>query len=436
VPGFRWPEEALREVWRRLLWNGAHDSVCGCSTDQVAADVDARASEAWGIAASVVGEAARTLAGVVGPAQAPGEVVTFNPSPFARDGVPGLGWAIRGHGGRGGAAGPVAATAAAPMSEVYGLPGGEGPGWRFVRPAGRPIPPRVAGDRIILDDLELRLVDEPDAGDLYTYCPVPGRDFGPPDLSLRGDEVVALWGEYQLRVILRATRSEGEPFVRVSGWIDSRRRDHRLWLRAAIAPGTATSLAASPFELVERGRSSEGGRYEPPSPSWPAQGAVLAGGLGLFSEGVVEYEVADGELGVVLMRATGRISHASLATRRRKAGPGIPTPRAQMSGRTGFSLALEPGATRETLIDDWERFALPLLAVEMRAGRRAPNPTSRRRGQLLRVTGARLSSARRVDGHLQVRIWNETSQHCTAHVADRAVPLGPHRIATVRLPDQ
>jgi mannosylglycerate hydrolase len=39
VPGFEWPEEELREVWRLLLWNGAHDSVCGCSVDQVARGV-------------------------------------------------------------------------------------------------------------------------------------------------------------------------------------------------------------------------------------------------------------------------------------------------------------------------------------------------------------------------------------------------------------
>jgi len=48
-------EEALRRAWRLLLLNGAHDSACGCSHDQVARDVDARFAEARAIADEVVG---------------------------------------------------------------------------------------------------------------------------------------------------------------------------------------------------------------------------------------------------------------------------------------------------------------------------------------------------------------------------------------------
>jgi len=150
----------------------------------------------------------------------------------------------------------------------------------------------------------------------------------------------------------------------------------------------------------------------------------------------VEYEVADGELGVVLLRATGRISHATLPTRRRKAGPGIPTPRAQMYGRTAFALALEPNATADTLLDEWERYALPLLRVELPVSGDHTDPALPRRGQFLRVQNARLSSVRRADGGLEVRVWNETSEARGARVAARAVPLGPHRIETVRLPSR
>ena len=44
-----WPAEELDRAWTLLLWNGAHDSACGCSHDQVALDVDARFAEARAI---------------------------------------------------------------------------------------------------------------------------------------------------------------------------------------------------------------------------------------------------------------------------------------------------------------------------------------------------------------------------------------------------
>ncbi|MGH2556767.1 MAG: alpha-mannosidase, partial [Actinomycetota bacterium] len=62
VPGFEWPEEELREAWRLLLWNGAHDSVCGCSVDEVAHAVDERYERASRIASRVAQRATERLA--------------------------------------------------------------------------------------------------------------------------------------------------------------------------------------------------------------------------------------------------------------------------------------------------------------------------------------------------------------------------------------
>src|SRR5918994_7758636 len=90
VPGFAWPKDELRRAWTLLLWNGAHDSACGCSHDQVAADVDARFVEARAIAEGVLEHA---LASLGRQMRDPG-VILFNPSPFEREGVPGLGFAV------------------------------------------------------------------------------------------------------------------------------------------------------------------------------------------------------------------------------------------------------------------------------------------------------------------------------------------------------
>jgi hypothetical protein len=100
-----------------------------------------------------------------------------------------------------------------------------------------------------------------------------------------------------------------------------------------------------------------------------------------------------------------------------------------------FALAVQPGADRASLLDDWERYALPLLEIDL------PEPGSSAdgaglSGRLLEVTGARLSAVRRAtDNGIEVRLWNDTGERCTARVAGREVDLGPYRIETVRLPD-
>jgi hypothetical protein len=456
VPGYAWPGVALDEAWRRLLWSGAHDSVCGCSHDQVAHDVDVRNAEAWGIAALVVGDAGRALAGRVpartrtGRTDAEPTVLLVNPSPFERDGVPGLGWAAR-----------IARRSPLATASAGGDPAAGGPGWRWHRPELLPVRVHVESDRLVVDPgaphgrghatgraagdegsavpraFTLRLLDEQDVGDLYTFCPSPGGSRQPAHvLSASANRAVARW--HALSVTLRFFHGPGEPFVRIVGTVDSLRPNHRLWLRVAIEPGTECSLAASPFELVERGPASEGSHWEPPSTTWPARGAVLAGGVALLAEGVIEYEVAEDELGVVLQRAVGTISRKALATRPVKAGPDIPAPAAQLQGRMTFALAVQPGADRASLLDDWERYALPLLEID------PPGPGSSAdgaaegslSGRLLEVTGARLSAVRRAAGDgIEVRIWNDAGERGKARVAGREVDLGPYRIETVRLPD-
>jgi alpha-mannosidase len=84
------PDErpALARAWRRLLLCQAHDSLCGCSTDAVMAQVTARLDESEDLARET---AARVLGRLAGlgverrtPWTAEQDVVVFNPSPHAR----------------------------------------------------------------------------------------------------------------------------------------------------------------------------------------------------------------------------------------------------------------------------------------------------------------------------------------------------------------
>jgi hypothetical protein len=49
------------------------------------------------------------------------------------------------------------------------------------------------------------------------------------------------------------------------------------------------------------------------------------------------------------------------------------------------------------------------------------------------VEGAELSSVRRIDGRVQVRVWNPSPERRVARVAGREVVLGPGRIETVEI---
>ena len=392
VPGFDWPAEELDRAWTLLLWNGAHDSVCGCSHDQVARDVDARCAEARAIAEAVI---ARALEGL-GSAMAESGTLRFNPSSFDREGVPGLGWRVDG----GIADSP---ETAAPQ---------ERDGW------------------VTSGGIAFTLRDEPDVGDLYNFCfEQSGQRARSPGWSVAadGNEV---WADFDegLSVRMLVSRREGESFVRLSGEIDNQSPNHRLRIHVRLAEPAAGSLAGSPFELVERGIASEGGELEAPSRTWPTRHVVLAGGIAVFHEGVFEYEVTEGELAITLLRCVGTISRQHLATRPFAAGPDVATPDAQMIGTTTFELALQAGATSFGLMADWERFALPLREVPT-AGR-GTLPSS---GSLLAVEGdAVLSNVRRKDGVLQVRLWNPSSElPAYVRVAGKPATIGPARIETI-----
>ena len=395
VPGFAWPADELDRIWQLLLWNGAHDSVCGCSHDEVASAVDARHKEAHRLAGDIVGRALVALGEHVKSA---GEVV-FNPSPFEREGIPGLGWSL----------GPLPTR------------------------IGERVELRADGDWLHAADVRFRVVDEPDIGDLYNFCPAEhASPMGPAAIDLDGRKAKLSFGsDLSVRLwVSRFAEIEAGPILRIKGVIRSARPDHRLRLHVWLPEPVERVLAGSPFELVDRPLVSEGSDLEAPSPAWPARGIVLAASTAVLAEGVVEYEIVEGrEIAVTLQRAVGTISRQSIATRPWPAGPDVPTPDAQMLGDTELKLAVVTAASPETVFETWERFALPLVGREASGGGPMPD-----RGTLLEVSGAELSSIRRPDGRVEVRIWNPSPEATSARVGGLDVELGPAKIATVLVP--
>ncbi len=403
TPGFAWPDVELERAWTLLLWNGAHDSACGCSHDQVALDVDTRFAEARAIGGSIVEGALAEL----GRRVATRGVIRWNPSPFECEGVPGLGYRV----------------------ETSPLP-----------PASMPVDIAVGdGDPgLTIDGAIIKLLDEPDVGDLYNYCYAEAGQIPSPPASIatRPGGFDAIWPG--LRISVDVSRRHAEPFVRLAGTIENDRPDHRLRLVVDLPGGAEGSSAGAPFELVRRPLVGEGSDLEAASPTWPARHIAVAGTTVILHEGVFEYEVVDGKsLGVTLLRCVGRISAPSLATRPWDAGPATPTPDAQMLGRTSFSVGLwvdAPASDAGVLFDGWERFALPLLEAPAAGGGNAPDTAP---SLEVEMGGSQLSGVRMTGERRHGRVWNPYQDRALeAIVQGRARRLGPARIETFALDDR
>jgi alpha-mannosidase len=398
TPGFGWPADELERAWTLLCWNGAHDTACGCSHDQVALDADGRFEEVRSTCEDIIERSLTSL----GSRTRDGGVIRFNPSPFEREGVPPLGYAVE--------------------------PSGR-------EPELEPVSLVVVAGSLVADGVVMRLLDEPDVGDLYNFCyEEPGQiPAGPALIEVHGHEVEATWPG--LRVLLRVTRRAPEPFLRLEGVIHNERPDHRVRLHVALPEIVSGSVAGSPFELVERPLLGEGSDGEAASPTWPARQVVAAGSVAALHEGVFEYEVVDGAaLAVTLLRCVGVISAERLATRPFEAGPRTPTPGGQMLGETAFALGVWPDApVREpaTLLKGWERFGLPIAEAPAAGGGDLVS-----RASLLDLGSgeAQVSNVRRRDGRVEVRLWNplrEAEAH--ARVAGREVSLSHAKIETIAL---
>jgi alpha-mannosidase len=321
--GADWPEPFLRVAWTRMFQNSAHDSICGCSADEVSAQVLVRYAEAEQIGRELAGRAlARLAAGV--PADA---FVVVNPSPRERTDLVDLEGT------------PTMVTAPAL-------------GWTAVR-AGQ-VPGTVPGTWPDVA-VETRIVRGKDVGDSYNYAPpeddvlvdepTAERTQTVEDEPLRRVRILHrtyVWDGERVETHTRLEQRTHEPFVRIRIELENPCENQRVRVHIPLREPAQTSFAAGQFAVVERGREVEGGHGEVPVPTYPAQGFVTAGGMALLLEHVTEYELLDGELAVTVLRSTGLISRADNPWREENAGPEVPIPAAQMRGPWSFSFAYLP----------------------------------------------------------------------------------------------
>ena len=295
-----YPLGNLRLAWRDLLRNHPHDSICGCSCDEVHRDMLVRYEQLDRTLDYVEREA-------LGVGSAP-----VNTLPFRRRRL-------------------VDGT----LLELEGFSG------------GRPEPllaPEPAFDVDAVAGL-LAFEDEPDVGDLYTFCRAGETASAQLVASRRDAGVLVLEHELPgIRIETTIRAVPGLDRVELTSVVENDADDHRLRLFVRSESDADEVRAEGQFAVVRRPLAPPAPRaewVEPPVPTAHTLGAVGLGPLVLLTKGLPEYEAAVDGLRLTLLRCVGTISRPSgLPTRPVAAGPDIPTPDGQCRGRHVLEFAL------------------------------------------------------------------------------------------------
>jgi alpha-mannosidase len=361
--GTPFPVDDFTLAWRQLLRCHPHDTICGCSCDEVHRAALARYDS---LELTLQALRGRALDGAAGELDDGLAVAVVNTLPYRRRGL-------------------VDEPGAAPlMVELEGFetrtvelgpaPGpAEGADGRAIESNRYRVEAAADGTLTVtskdtgrrFDGLH-RLEDELDMGDLYNFCPVQsdsgwrsGRAEtrvladGPlvRELEMRVD--VDRPGGVSVTTVVRLV--DHSPRIEFRSVIDNGARDHRLRVVFPLDLAADEPVRAEgQFALVRRPLTPPPPRaewVEPPDPTQHTCGVVALGPLALIGKGLPEYEARsapDGgaELVLTLLRSVGVISKPSgaIATRPMGAGPDVATPEGQCLGRQETEYALLPGA--------------------------------------------------------------------------------------------
>ena len=365
--------ETVRSLWRTLLENHPHDSICGCSIDAVHdIDMKPRFARVRSEGERIVNGLCATLGGVGGVP------VVWSAVPWVRDAVV----PINGRptvvscaplgvtpAARGRTEGVSAPEVGVIVNERLRVEVAEDGSFTVIDRATETRSPR-----------QNVLIDEGDRGDEYTYS-YAGPTIGSKDIagrratrvegdralvtveltlrlppSLRDDRLARRPELVDNRVRFVVSLDAGAGHVDVSATVTNASRDHRL--KAVFDTGlrTATHTAGAGFAWLERSNriARKRGWVEPPTPERCFHDLVAVqdhggsrgsgAGIAVGADGLREYSVlSDGSaIAVTLFRAVGWLSRGDLPERRGDAGPRIETPSAQCLGELTFRYCVVP----------------------------------------------------------------------------------------------
>jgi membrane-associated phospholipid phosphatase len=359
--------DEVRSLWRTLLQNHPHDSICGCSIDDVH-DVD-MAPRFARVRRDGEALAKRLERQLGGSGNAP---LVWSAVPWERDAVVALdGKPTRVH---------CVAFGTAPARRVD-RPGVSSPEDGVIENEALRVDVARDGSFFVVDRASgVRsgphgsLLDEGDRGDEYTYS-YAGPTLGSRDLAgarstkVDGDRAtVTVELELRLPAGLREDRlartpdlvpcsvraevslDAGARRVDVRLLVDNQARDHRLRVLCETGTRSLTHRVGAAFAWLDRDTRVA------PRPGWIEQPTAeralhdliavegATRGLAVGVDGIREYAVLhDGRtIAITLLRAVGWLSRGDLPERKGHAGPALATPSAQCIGEREYRYCVVP----------------------------------------------------------------------------------------------
>jgi 2-O-(6-phospho-alpha-D-mannosyl)-D-glycerate hydrolase len=359
--------EELRDLWRMLLQNHPHDSICGCSIDAVH-DVDMAPRFAY-VRERGEALASRLLERVAGRGTSP---MLWDPLPWPRDAVV----PVDGRPTRVRTSGlGLSPVASAEMSPV------RADGNSAIENSLLRVEVENDGSFFVIDKAsgerggrQNRVISEGDRGDEYTYSyagPTVGSEgvSGTRAAGVAGDRAtVTVDLVLRLPARLRDDRlarspelvdspvrveislDAGERRVDVRLQIDNRASDHRLRVLCETGTRALTHHTGAAFALLERSNRFDVRKrwIEPPTSEACLHDFVAVKGptrgLAVGVDGLREYSVLHdgGTIAITLLRAVGFLSRGDIPERRGQAGPELATPSAQCIGSRTYRYAVVP----------------------------------------------------------------------------------------------
>ncbi len=373
--------EAIRGLWRTLLENHPHDSICGCSIDAVHdLDMAPRFTR-------VIEEGRQLVDALAVRLDGGADAVAWSALPWERDAVldlDGVPTAVRCV-----ALGTAPARRApvrAPGSPEEGVIENETLRVEVGTDGSFHVVDRATGERSGPHNI---LLDEGDRGDEYTYSyagpTVGSRGIAgqratlvsgdraavtvelalPLPFSLREDRLARTAEAVACPIRAVVSLDAGAARIDVALHVDNRARDHRLRVLCGTGGRGVTHLAGAAFAWLERPNRvpRKPGWVEPPTETRALHDLVAVEREGNWFavgvDGLREYAILhDGNtIAITLLRAVGWLSRSDLRERKGGAGPELETPSAQCPGEREYRYSVVPRsrslAEAERRIREW-----------------------------------------------------------------------------------
>ena len=220
-----------------------------------------------------------------------------------------------------------------------------------------------------------------DEGDTYNYCPVlddkPVKAmFVRYEIAEKGDLRSVLRIVYKLKNTFITTEiavTSGSKRVEFYTEWENREKDNIVQVKFNLSQKITKTLSEDTFGLIKRDFDPDY-RLEDHIPaakgvelktnSAPMQRFVFVQGLGVLTEGLPEYVVSGNSLLITLLRSIGKLSKTSLNTRNFPAGPPFDIPDAQCLGKIAVRYALCPAEDPQELFKEADEFMGSLFLEE------------------------------------------------------------------------